>query len=77
MEISNSKKWKDFGGKVGMACRECTERYVGCHSTCEAYLQAKEAFDDYKSIIKKNRDDNLELYKHVCTNIRKSAKRKR
>ncbi len=25
------------------ACRDCTSRYIGCHSTCKRHLEEKEA----------------------------------
>lgn len=29
-------------------CYHCEERTVGCHSTCEKYLKAKEEYDEIK-----------------------------
>lgn len=30
-----------------MPCRDCTERKVGCHSTCEKYLAFRKRVDDW------------------------------
>lgn len=27
-------------------CRTCTDRYVGCHATCEKYIQARKEQDE-------------------------------
>lgn len=29
-------------------CRGCEERYVGCHSSCEKYIKAKEEIEEAK-----------------------------
>lgn len=29
-----------------MECRNCTERFIGCHSTCESYLEYRKAQDE-------------------------------
>ena len=51
MVFDDMRTWKNFGGNVGQHCRNCEERYVGCHSTCEKYLEAKEAFESRKNSI--------------------------
>lgn len=28
-----------------MSCKECTERHLGCHSTCEEYKKRREEWD--------------------------------
>ena len=33
---------------VVFSCKNCTERYVGCHSTCPKYLQEKAEHDRVK-----------------------------
>ena len=30
-------------------CKDCTEREIGCHGTCEKYAKAKEKRDDGKA----------------------------
>lgn len=27
---------------MGMSCRDCKERHLGCHSNCEKYIKDKE-----------------------------------
>lgn len=29
-------------------CENCTERYVGCHATCEEYIRQKNEFEEKK-----------------------------
>ena len=37
--------------KVGEGCRECTERFLGCHDVCATYLKAKaERMDELEQI---------------------------
>lgn len=39
-------------------CKDCEERYVGCHSKCVAYLEWKKEHDLYKNkIIEGNKLD--------------------
>ena len=45
------KRWSDFGGKAGQYCRECKERYIGCHSTCEKYIESKRQMERRKKQI--------------------------
>lgn len=39
-----------------MKCKECTDRVVGCHSTCESYKTYKE---EMASLTKARKDDLL------------------
>lgn len=40
-------------------CKDCAERKVGCHSSCEAYQKEKAAYEAYcRDIKKKKRDEN-------------------
>lgn len=41
-------------------CKECTERYVGCHSSCEHYKKYREYLAEKKAIKdKKKKADDL------------------
>ena len=46
MDTSNYKF-----SRIGACCKECTERYVGCHSSCEKYIDAKSKYDAHKQEI--------------------------
>ena len=45
------KRWNDFGGKAGEFCRDCEDRYIGCHGSCEKYLGAKDRLESRKKQI--------------------------
>lgn len=34
-----------MGNRIKPVCRECTDRYVGCHGTCKKYIDAKAEYD--------------------------------
>ena len=38
---------------IRSTCRDCQERYIGCHDHCEKYLQAQAEWLDFKSKTKK------------------------
>lgn len=39
-----------------ISCLNCKERYVGCHSTCEKYLNEKAAHDEEVKLIRQQRE---------------------
>lgn len=43
----------------GNNCKDCKNRYIGCHSTCEVYKKFKENIDNRNTKIHKYK----ELYK--------------
>jgi len=50
---------------VFKSCRECKERYVGCHSNCPKYLAEKAQHDSLKAVAdekKRISGDFYELY---------------
>lgn len=38
------------------SCKDCTERYMGCHSYCQKYLSEKAEYDERKLREKKIKD---------------------
>lgn len=42
-------------------CRDCTQRFVGCHGICEGYIDYKDKAIRYNEVIKKK---SLYYYKH-------------
>lgn len=44
-------------------CKDCKERYSGCHDHCESFLKAKAEYEELKGLIKKEE----ELRKHAVT----------
>lgn len=48
---------------VQCKCKDCTERYIGCHSKCESYIK----FNEYrKQVCIRNQQHSsiIEYYKH-------------
>lgn len=37
------------------SCKDCKDRHVGCHSTCEKYINAKKEYDELQEKIKKSK----------------------
>lgn len=37
------------------SCKDCKDRYIGCHSTCEKYINAKKEYDELQEKIKKSK----------------------
>ena len=37
-------------------CKDCPDRKVGCHSTCEKYLEFRKERDELNETIQKQRD---------------------
>lgn len=77
MGFDSIRAWKEFGGEVGIHCRDCEERYVGCHSTCEKYIEAKKKHDDFVENAKQNKAKSDLLYIHKLGSIRKELKNRK
>ena len=43
-------------------CKDCTERHVGCHATCEKYKAFREDLLEHKRKEYKERLVNMQLY---------------
>ena len=43
------------------SCKDCTERHVGCHSTCPKYLQEKAEHDKLREKIQKQNNNDFHL----------------
>lgn len=39
-------------------CKECPDRFLGCHSTCKRYLTFKESYEHFKE--EKYKQEELE-----------------
>lgn len=42
--------------KSNFDCKNCKERYIGCHSTCEKYLKQKSLLNEKRSVERKSRE---------------------
>ena len=57
-------------------CKDCKERQVGCHSTCEKYLEWNKAWVENKTEISKQRYLAKQLNSHEIETVRKAARRR-
>ena len=56
-------------------CKECKERYLGCHDKCSHYKEYKKDLDDKKRIITEAKNKNKELFALKRDSITKSIRR--
>lgn len=54
-------------------CKECTERYLGCHGKCESFLKYREEWEK----IKEQRKKDVELENSFFEISRTGKRRKR
>lgn len=63
-----------MGWQKVTVCKDCQERHVGCHSTCERYKAQKEKWDAEREEINKQkllRYDAISRSREVQDKIRK------
>ena len=44
------------------SCKDCTDRYIGCHSKCETYIQFKKEKEEINKKKEKERKINEDFY---------------
>lgn len=78
--------WNGKQYKTGIGvCKDCAERAIGCHGTCEKYIAAKKEWDAEKTKIFEERCKSLDydtfrfetVVKRRATRERKAKKRHR
>lgn len=47
-------------------CKQCSERYAGCHSKCQKYQEFRGALDDYNKEERKRSD-----FEYITAEVRK------
>lgn len=63
---------------VTSPCKDCPDRYVGCHSKCDKYLEFKEQHSKEKTIIqlrKKEAQDEVARAIETYNRVTKSRRR--
>ena len=40
-------------------CKDCPDRYIGCHSSCNKYISYKNELEDFKAKVKKAKDKEI------------------
>jgi len=58
-------------------CKDCTNRYESCHSSCDSYKEWKSALIADKAIIAESRRKEAELRDRQCEVVAKLRKRRR
>lgn len=51
-------------------CKDCPDRVVGCHSTCERYIEAKTEHNEIAAIIRKKQNEELDTDIYVADAVR-------
>lgn len=55
-------------------CRDCQDRYVGCHADCEDYIRVRKRWEDYKENLKKLKANDKNYRKFKAINIEKTIR---
>ena len=69
----------NYGSVRIKCCRECTERHLGCHGTCERYKAEQAEMQASREEIRKQKEKDIpyENYKFASIDkMRKAQKRK-
>ena len=51
--------------RIGITCKDCTRRHVGCHSECAEYIEAKTAWEKEKAVIDKERYKGIDKISYL------------
>lgn len=59
-------------------CKDCPDRHVGCHATCERYLEQKATLEEEADRVRKYKLVDIEYSKlsrdHLCRKIKNKAR---
>ena len=66
--IFNATKHRSIGG----CCRDCSDRYPGCHDHCEKYQAAKEDWEAFKESQKATAYEDYKFKAVIKEKIRRS-----
>lgn len=58
-------------------CKDCEDRKIGCHGTCEKYKDFKTTIETEKAKIRNAYDTEIKLDDSAMKTVRKIKKRKR
>ena len=62
---------------VQAPCKNCSDRHIKCHSSCEKWLEYREEFEAEKAIIIKEKSNYLNLLGAEIERKSKEQQRKR
>lgn len=57
-------------------CHLCDKRYIGCHSTCEDYLEWRQQFDEEKDYIRAMKKKDMETKTYAKESIAREKRRR-
>lgn len=55
------------------ACKDCHDRQVGCHSTCEKYIEQKDIHEKEKAEKDKQKADRTDLNNYTYERVMKAV----
>lgn len=55
-------------------CKDCPDRYPGCHGKCEKYIAERAAYDAQKAKAMKVSDLATGLYEQKCNGVDKATR---
>ena len=53
-------------------CKGCTKREVGCHGSCESYLEWRSKYDKEKAIVAEKKHKLREIKRDIQARARKN-----
>lgn len=61
---------REYASESDFPCRpDCPKRFVGCHSSCKEYIEAKEKYNAKKSAIRAKKDAEQAVNEYVSKRI--------
>lgn len=61
--------------KMNNTCKDCKDRHINCHATCEAYITAKKEHEQNKEQIFKSKYEAYSTYTLPKARVRKRRKK--
>lgn len=62
--------------RIKSPCYKCEQRYVGCHSYCEAYKNYRKENAQIRSVIKSAKARNADITYYVVKAVKRMQKKK-
>ena len=58
-------------------CKDCPDRQIGCHGTCERYIRQRQKAEKEKELIRKNRNKEEQLRQRSIEGIQRMRRPKK
>ena len=59
------------------SCKDCQQRYPGCHGKCETYKREKAAHEEERAALNREREIQHGLYMQRSTAVIRATKRRK